>query len=107
MLTNSSLQAEVEREARRKKVELESLDPKREEAARVVSMLFPDAPARLIRGVARIARLAADERAAIQSLLNRLEPPEETTKAISFDDDVASQGFNEFVLKSPRRYLYS
>ncbi len=93
---------EVEREARRRKQESDKPDPQREEAARVASTLFPTAPAKLVRGIARIARVAADEKAAIQSLLKRLEPPEgDAAGALSFNDDLANQGFKDLVLSQP------
>jgi hypothetical protein len=93
---------EVEREARRKKEEPNKPDPERDEATRVVSELFPAAPARLVQGISRIARVAADEKAAVQSLLKRFEPPEgDAVNTPSFNDDIASQGFKEFVFNQP------
>ncbi len=94
---------EVEREARRKKEEPNKPDPERDEATRFVSTQFPAAPARLVQGISRIARIAADEKAVVQSLLKRLEPPEgDAANAPSFNDDIAGQGFKEFVLNQPQ-----
>ena len=99
---------EVEREARRKKEEPNTPDPERDEATNVASKLFPIAPARLVQGIARIARVAADEKAAVQSLLKRLEPPEgDATHASSFNEEMASQGFKELVMIQPQNiYTY-
>jgi hypothetical protein len=93
---------EVEREARRNKEDPSSSPPEPGEATRIASKLFPAAPARLIKGIARIARVAADEKAAVQSLLKRLEPQQEgAATSPSFNTEIAGQGFKEFVLDQP------
>ncbi len=92
---------EVEREARRKKEEPNTFDPEREEATRAVSKAFPTAPARLVKGIARIARIAADEKAAVLSLLKRLEP-KEGEAAPSINNAIAAEGFKELVLDQPK-----
>jgi hypothetical protein len=93
---------EVEREARRKKEDPSRPDPERDEATRVVSEQFPAAPARLVRGIARLTCVAADEKAVVQSILKRLEPQEgDAANAPSFDSEIAAQGFSEFVLNQP------
>ncbi|MFO0923587.1 MAG: hypothetical protein U0905_13995 [Pirellulales bacterium] len=101
---------ETEREARRKKPDPNIPDPQREETTRVATSLFPQAPPRLIRGLTSIVKIAADEKAAIQNLLKRLEPRETSSSIPIYKDELAKPGFNELVMDPPERlstYYYN
>ncbi len=70
-------------------------DPERTIAATVATRILPQAPPRLIAGIARLARLAAEESISLQNLLTRVLPDPNTPQAAlpTFDAQRADAGF--------------
>ncbi|MGV3484396.1 MAG: DNA-binding protein, partial [Planctomycetaceae bacterium] len=82
-------------EAFKKKEDPAHPDPDRTAAITAAQQALPKAPPRLIAGVARLARAAAEESVSLRSLLNRVLPDAQAQKAAipTFDAEKADAGF--------------
>lgn len=96
-------------EAYKKKEDPTNPDPERTIAFDTTQRLLPKAPSRLIAGVARLARVAAEEMVSLQGLLKRVLPDPNAPQVAppTFDALRADKGL-EFLVKQKRmsRYFY-
>ncbi len=103
----------VEHEARKRKEKPDQPDPQREAASAAVQQWLGQAPPRLVRGIARIARLAAEEATSLAKIQSRLsddpQPQSAAAKAPRKQSEAVDAGLAELAFVwagTQRRGLY-